>query len=331
MSLSISSNLTQRACTWTLWKAYQTLKRGPWQSEDDGVVYTIWFYDGPEVYVCTIWKGTVPDSVIAGGYSQAQNDADEADWVTNYLPNSNSPLHYSPLTGDFNDPSVIRRFGQLTSLAVPEVLLYPRVYAEPAAQAQRSIISTSATDSNALATGARKIRITYLDSNYVLKTEDVFTNGLTGVNTAGTDLRFIESMEVIQGTEAVGAIRLMTGLAGAGTEIIGIGAASGQSFACHHYVPAGKKCFILSWNGVVSDDVSFKLKVQDRVLGNLVERIADLVSLLGITAGSFANFGDRTLMATVVPEKTYIRATVVPGQATSTIIRGVLNLWEIPQ
>jgi len=83
---------TTRSYTWTAWKVINSLKGGTPQYEDSNNVYTIWFYDGPEVYICTIWKGTVPDPVIASGYTQEQNDADEADFIANYQAKANYPI-----------------------------------------------------------------------------------------------------------------------------------------------------------------------------------------------------------------------------------------------
>jgi hypothetical protein len=314
---------------WTSFKTVSLAKVLSIQYDDDGTVYSIFsFDDGELAYTCTIWKGAVPDTVIAGGYSQATNDSDKSDFETNYKPYANKPV-YPPKFNDFSDPRLTHKFGQLTATSVSEVLLYPRTYAEPASQAQRSIVSTSATDSDALGTGARQIRITYLDSNYVLKTEDVLTNGLTGVNTVGTDIRFIENMEVIKGVAAVGAVKLMTGLAGAGTEIAGIGIATNQAFFCHHYVPAGKRAWIMGWGCVSDDETSLKLNSQDRFGTNTVDRILDLDKLFNgnLTPPSRIEF-KRTLSGVMIPEKTYVRVTVVPNQATSTVMRGYIDFFE---
>ena len=92
MSLTLSPSLTRRDWHWTEWKAVYAVKGSPLQYEDDGNVYTIWTYDANEVHVCTIWKGTLLDS-LATNYSQVQNDADKADFETNYKPSGNAPLY----------------------------------------------------------------------------------------------------------------------------------------------------------------------------------------------------------------------------------------------
>lgn len=229
----------------------------------------------------------------------------------------------------FSVSALFRRFGNLTAASTSEVLVSSRAYAEQGAEGQRSVKSTSAVDSNTLGTGARVVRITYLNSAYVLKTEDVALNGTLGVNTVATDIRFIECFEVIAGTEAVGAIQLMTLIAGGGTEFCGIASGTTQSFMCHHYVPAGKTAHIVGWGTVVSDEAKLKLIGQDRIGGNLVNRVFDLDDLTfgNPTPPTRIEFA-RSLRAIRAPEQTRVRATVVPNQSTSTIIRSYFYFLE---
>lgn len=91
MSISIAPNYTQRFFRWLDWKAAYAVKGLPLQWEDDGNIYTIWSYDGPEVLLCQIWKGSVPDSVLSV-YSQSQNDSDKTDFETNYKSLGNITL-----------------------------------------------------------------------------------------------------------------------------------------------------------------------------------------------------------------------------------------------
>lgn len=79
---------------WTPFKATAiTAKNLPIQYDDDGTVYTIFAFDSNLIaYTTTIWKGTVPDGVIAGGYSQGQNDSDKSDFENNYKINANARI-----------------------------------------------------------------------------------------------------------------------------------------------------------------------------------------------------------------------------------------------
>jgi hypothetical protein len=92
MSISISSNFTVRSFQWTAWKAALSSKCGVYQHDDDGTLYTIYFYDGPEVNICNIWKGTVPDNIKNTAYTQSQNDTDKADFENNYKSGSNKAI-----------------------------------------------------------------------------------------------------------------------------------------------------------------------------------------------------------------------------------------------
>jgi hypothetical protein len=232
---------------------------------------------------------------------------------------------------DFNSAAVIRRFGNASPASTSEALVSVRAYVEPASEAQRSIVSTSATDSDGAGTGARQVRIKFLNSAYELKTEDVLTNGTTPVNTVAADIRFVESLEVIKGTDAVGALKLMTATGGGGTEICGIGAAASQAFLCHHYVPAGYQAYVLNWQVTSDDEVSMKLLGQDRVGGNLVQRVLDLEKMFNGNSTPPQQLPmEHDLWGVVVPEQTYVRITAVPNQATTTVIRARLYLWEEP-
>ena len=310
------------SCNWTELKNVISNKFLFLQYTDDGTSYQLFVFDGEIVYLNQIWKGTVPDGVISGGYSQAQNDSDKSDFETNYLPYANEPIVINKLT----DPRIIHKFGNVGTTATTEVLCSARPYNEQSSQAQRSVKSSSANDTSA-GSGAKAVRIVYLDSNYVKKSEIITMNGTTAVPTVATDIRFIESFDVVQGAAAAGAIELWTATNGTGTAICGIGTATTNAFLCHHYVPAGMRCVIYNCGGTCSDDVNFKLWSQQIVSGNRTDQIIDLDNLIGITAGSRISF-NRELGGVIVGEKCYIRISIVPGQATSTTTRSILDLFE---
>ena len=323
MAVTIAPSFTIRAVFWTAWKALLTLKGGVHQYEADDSVYTIWFYDGAEAYVCTIWQGQVPDGVVAGGYTQVQNDADKADFTANYQATANLSI---AAEGTFRDPKMIRRFGNLAALSTAEVLVSSRAYVEQNSQAQRSLVSTSAQDAPA-GSGAKKVRITYLNSAYELKTEDVTLNGTSAVNTVATDIRFIEKFQVIQGAAAAGAVKLMTTTGGGGSEFCGLGVGTFDAFLCHHYVPAGRSGYVYGWSASMSDECKFKLMGRAIYGGNTVDEHWDLVDVLGQSAGTYNEFSKK-LVGVPYGEKTYLRITVVPNQSTARTIRSDLLLWE---
>jgi hypothetical protein len=91
MTVSIAPQFTQRSHRWTQWKAVQYSKGLIYQYEETNTEYTIWGYDGPEVHICTIYKGSVPDGVLPS-YSQETNDAALEEWEEDYKAAGNWPL-----------------------------------------------------------------------------------------------------------------------------------------------------------------------------------------------------------------------------------------------
>lgn len=89
MAIQIAPQFTIRNYRWTQWKQVQSIKNFIYQHDDDGDIYTIWGYDGPEAHIAVIWKDVVPDGIQNSGYSQEQNNLDKLDFENNYLANSN--------------------------------------------------------------------------------------------------------------------------------------------------------------------------------------------------------------------------------------------------
>ena len=52
----------------------------------------VWFYDGPDVFVCNLWREGLPTEDAWGGYTQAQLDADRVDFETVWLADANGAL-----------------------------------------------------------------------------------------------------------------------------------------------------------------------------------------------------------------------------------------------
>lgn len=87
MSVTFGQGYTVRSYSWTDWKTVQGTKNLVMQYDDDGLIYTIWGYDGPEVILCNIFKGIVPQ-----GVDQSQNDTDKSDFENNYKSLANAPV-----------------------------------------------------------------------------------------------------------------------------------------------------------------------------------------------------------------------------------------------
>lgn len=147
-------------------------------------------------------------------------------------------------------------FGSLSTTLSTLQKMEATTYTEMTGSAQRSIVSTSASDTSA-GVGARTVKITYYKNDFSGPfTTTVTLNGVTSVDTTATDICFVEKMEVITaGSTAtnVGTISLKSVTGGTGTTIgsIGVGTVvaatgDGRTLWCHHYIPSGLTCNISS-------------------------------------------------------------------------------------
>lgn len=131
--------------------------------------------------------------------------------------------------------------GQITASAISVV--NKTTYTEQTVNAQRSVVSGSASDT-AAGSGARTLKITYYDDTLAGPfTETLTLNGVTPVNTVGTNICFIERMDVLTGGSFggnIGILSLKAAPAGGGVTLGTIAAGDNQTLWCHHYVAAGK-------------------------------------------------------------------------------------------
>jgi hypothetical protein len=132
---------------------------------------------------------------------------------------------------------------------------------------QMTIVSESANDSSA-GTGVRTIEIHYIDATGNAQEETLIMNGLTGVNTVATDIRFINEMHALtigSGGVADGSIKIAkTGTTTLVYSMIFVG--GNQSLVPHRMVPLGKKLIIRNWHAAEAQDkrAIFRLRSTDR-------------------------------------------------------------------
>jgi hypothetical protein len=261
VSIPIAPNFTVRPSFWTAWKALLIAKSGIIQYDDNGDTYNIWFYDGVEAYTCTIWKGIMPET-ITPVYSQEQNDSDKADFESNYKADGNKRISRTdsfgnPIETSFEWAASLgllpgvtagRAGGYVGTSSTAGVAIRATSYSPQGTDARRSLKSNNANDA-AAGTGARKIRVTYLNTSFELKTEVVTLNGTTAVNTVAADIAFLEKMEVTevgtQGGGNVGTISIYTLIAGGGSVWGSIAASDNMTYWAHHYIAGGKTCHLL--------------------------------------------------------------------------------------
>jgi hypothetical protein len=79
--------------------------------------------------------------------------------------------------------------------AEEDIWLVGGTYVWPAAAQQMEVVSDSASDA-AAGTGVRSVRIGYLDTNYVARTEVVTLNGITAVPTVATNILRVNTFRV---------------------------------------------------------------------------------------------------------------------------------------
>lgn len=88
--ITFGADVTVVALHWTEFKKLAQDKRMVMQYIDDATVYQPFAFDAEYLaYECSIWKGEVPWTVVGSGYTQEQNDADLADFTTNYQAGCN--------------------------------------------------------------------------------------------------------------------------------------------------------------------------------------------------------------------------------------------------
>jgi len=114
---------------------------------------------------------------------------------------------------------------------------------------QMTVISESAADNGGSATGALTIRLSYLDGSGDEQSEDITMNGQTAVDTASSDIRFVQDMDVLTvgaNTVAEGNIRIYE--KAVDTNVYSMIAAGGnKSLVPHKMVPNGKTLILQEW------------------------------------------------------------------------------------
>lgn len=132
-------------------------------------------------------------------------------------------------------------FNSLISTGTLKILSNNLNIAQPAAGIQMSIVSTSAQDSST-GTGIGKVLLQYWDSNWNFIQEVLTLNGLTAVNTVGTDIFRIEELYRISagtGLTAQGTVT-MSDVPVSGNIYAQIDINRGMFERCLHYVAPGR-------------------------------------------------------------------------------------------
>lgn len=150
------------------------------------------------------------------------------------------------------NPNQTFTHGYTTSSGSALTVMRATAYTQQTSDAQRSLVSSNAND-DVSGTGARTIQITYYDQDmngpYI---EVVDMAGTTPVNTASTNICYIEKMcveTVGNQLSNVGTITLKAATAGGGATIGTIAAGDGVTYWAHHYMPVNKTMNLVSFMG----------------------------------------------------------------------------------
>lgn len=225
-------------------------------------------------------------------------------------------------------------FGDVTTAATTLARVQRTAYIEQTTDAQRSIASSSASDT-AAGTGARQVKISYCTAAFVCGLTDTITlNGVSFVNTAATNIAYIEKWEVVavgSGLANIGTLTFKAAVAGGGVTIGTIAAGENQTFWSHHYVPTGKTCnitgFSVSHNGTtVGSGGVFHVRAKNLASATAVEaQISDFIRAYGQSSGTTRNYGSP--IKVIGPSR--ISVFVLPESSTSTVFRGSLDFYEL--
>lgn len=196
-----------------------------------------------------------------------------------------------------------------------------------------SIASASANDT-AAGTGARTVKIYYVDSTgATVGTETATLNGTTGVNLVTTTKCFIEKIEILTAGSTgsnVGIISLYTGANKTGTVVGTIAATDNTTYWAHHYVVTGKICNVTGVyhgnNSTVAGGVSVAtLKAQTLNIANAVEKqISDFIGVAG-AANPFTRIYGSVVQITGPARLTMY---VTTGSSSSITYRGSFDSYD---
>ena len=213
-------------------------------------------------------------------------------------------------------------FGDVALAAITTAALYRTAYTEQAANFTGSIASANANDT-AAGTGARTVRIFYVDATGATAgTEDVTLNGVTFVNLVTSTKCFIEKIEVLtvgSSGSNTGTLTLKTGAAGAGATVCTIGATDNRTFLAHHYVVTGKTANvtgILVGSNVTNSAGSCIGFLRAKVIGAAAaveKQISDGITVAGLDSSVFRSYGSQIQVAG--PARITLYVTTATGSA----------------
>jgi len=176
---------------------------------------------------------------------------------------------------------------------------------------QMTVISDDNADNGATATGVLTVRLHYLDASGVEQTEDVILNGTTGVNTAATDIRFINDMYVLTvGSNGVaeGNITVYKQGGSIGNDLYNLIALGGnKSLVPHRMVPFGKTLYLQSWHATEAQGKRSAFRIRSTDMYGVL--IPGVFCFKDVAYVNKAATGDLPLHGTPVPALSIIKVS----------------------
>lgn len=126
-----------------------------------------------------------------------------------------------------------------------------------------SLVSASTADDEG-STGAEKVEVQGLDANYDEQSEIVTMNGTGAVTTSATFLRVFRMRVTQAGSGEVNAGNITASIGG--SDVARILADQGQTLMATYTVPAGKKAYLLKFQGSLSKNQEANFQLRTRKL-----------------------------------------------------------------
>jgi hypothetical protein len=228
--------------------------------------------------------------------------------------------------------SAITVFGYNPDLDTSEESVWPDggTVPHPTTASVLKVSSSDAADASPSGTGARAVRITGLNANYVEMSETVVLNGQTAVNTVNSYL-YINGLTVTSvgsGGANAGNINVGTGTVTAGVpavlyDIIAIG--YNNRTTAHYCIPAGYTGFLvqgLFTAGQASGSTSVTGKLLVHSPDDNIVRVGAITTLNNGVVQYVFNY------PSAIPEKNCIGATAI-GSAANNSVSSMFNICLI--
>lgn len=177
-------------------------------------------------------------------------------------------------------------------------------------------IQSSSAEDGVGGSGARTVRVVYLDSAFETQTVVATLNGVAGVS-LGDGIAYIQWMEIASGAAAAGSITIST-VVGAPTvaqTVERIPPSETRSYSGRYKVPAGQTAFLVEWSsGAVTGTMDMIVQTTTFADG-AVSTVFHPVDANYLVAGSRAQ--PQSLWYMRVPALTEIKISAIPGTATA--------------